>query len=364
MSTAITDHVRLWADELAGWLPAVLFDAHVHLGLPRAVGPIAPERRRSALLTFTHFSWEDLLAVYSGLFPGRRLDGLFGFPFPQREVDLAIANDDLVELLQRDSRLQGFMLADPRDPAPVIASFERALAAGVRFTGVKPYADRLGKSNFAATMAEFLPEGLLEFMDDRRLIMLLHTAGMGVGTRDCQDFLRVLSRRWPRVRVVLAHMGRYVRPRQFLDFMASGVLEECPALRLEMSSASCPEVYESVLRQAALWPRLLFGTDLPFGLITGIEHWSDTRGAIFLTRDTYPWSDPALDAAFAAERQSLTYNTYHTIKALKDAMARLGLSGDAAERLKEDVFCRNARRLLCEAAEDARSWRPPAPRQA
>jgi hypothetical protein len=336
----------MWADELDGWLPARLFDAHVHLGLPGAVGVISPERRHAALLTFTSLSWEDFNETHAALFPGRALTGLFALPFPQREVHLDAANDDLIELMAREPRVKGFLLSDPRDPLPAIAAFDRALAAGVRFSGVKPYADRLGKSNFEATMAEFLPDGLLEFMNEHGLLMLLHTSGMGVGERDCQDFLRRLAQRWPRVRVVLAHLGRYVRPQQFLDFLASGVLEECPMLCLEMSSASVAEVYENVLRREWLWPRLLFGSDVPFGLITGVERWSETHGAIFLARDTYTWSDPALDRAFSEERKHLTYNTYHTIKALKDAMTRIGLSGAQGDSLKDMVFRRNAERLL------------------
>jgi hypothetical protein len=242
VSSRITDHVRLWADELAGWLPEVIFDAHVHLGLPEALGPVAPERLRGALLTFTEQPWEEFAETWAGLFPGRRLEGVFALPFPQREIALDAANDYLIALMRREPRARGFLLSDPRDPAPAIAACERARAAGVRFTGVKPYADRLGKSNFDATMAEFLPDGLLEFMHDQGLIMLLHTSGLGVGCTDCQEFLRRMGRRWPGLRVVLAHMGRYVRSQQYLDFLATGVLEECPSLFLEMSSASRPEV--------------------------------------------------------------------------------------------------------------------------
>jgi predicted TIM-barrel fold metal-dependent hydrolase len=360
VSLPITDHVGMWADEISAWLPAAIFDAHVHLGLPDAVGPIAPARRQAALLTFTSLPWGSFTEIYAQLFPGRTLTGVFALPFPQREVALDAANDYLIDLMAREPRAQGFLLSDPRDPAPAIAAFARARQAGVRIRGVKPYADRLGKGNFEATMAEFLPDGLLEFMNEHGLIMLLHTAGQGVGERECQDFLRRLAQRWPRVRVVLAHMGRYVHPRQFLDFLAAGVLEECPGLYLEMSSASVVEVYESTLRHEWLWPRLLFGSDLPFGLITGVEHWSATHGAIFLTRDTYPWSDPAMDAAFAEERKLLTYNTYHTIKALKDALYRLGITGAQAAALKALIFERNAQRLLAEA-QDPQAADTPAP---
>jgi len=326
------------SDEVVAWLPATLFDAHVHLGLPNVVGPITPKRRLNPVTTFTSLPFEELLEIYSTLYSGKTICGLIAFPFPQREVNSALANDYIIEVMKRDPRVKGFLLAEPTDVRPAIAAFEKALKAGVRFRGVKPYADRLGKDNFDATMAEFLRDDLLAFMDREELVMMLHTSGQGVGTRDVQDFLR----RHPRLRIILAHMGRYIRPQQFLDFMETGILQECPSLYLEMSSASCPEVYE----REEIYSRFLFGSDLPFGLITGVEHWSPTHGAIFLTRDDYPWSDRAMNAKFARERASLTYNTYHCIKALKDALTRKGFDAAQTEQIKRDIFCGNALRLF------------------
>jgi predicted TIM-barrel fold metal-dependent hydrolase len=191
-------------------------------------------------------------------------------------------------------------------------------------------------------MAEFLPGSLLEFLNAEGLIMMLHTSGMGVGDRDVQQWLRAAVRRYPRVRIVLAHLGRYVRPQQFLDFLDARVLDDCPSLYLEMSSATCTELYQRVLERKELWSRLLFGSDLPFGLITGVERWSEARGAIFLTRDTYTWSDPKMNADFAAERRRLTYNTYHVIKAFKDALAAAAIDRPTAQQIRDKVFRQNA----------------------
>ncbi len=345
------DHVRLWTDELRSWVPETLFDVHVHIGLPEAVGPIAPERLASAVTTFTSLSFEELLQSYTALYSGKTIRGLTVFPFPQREVRSATANDYIIEVMKRDSRVKGFLLAEPSDVRPAIAAFEKALKAGVRFRGVKPYADRLGKNNFDATMAEFLPDELLAFMDREELIMMLHTPGQGVGAADVQDTLRRIASRYPRIRIILAHMGRYVRHEQFLDFMDSGILQECPSLYLEMSSASSTEVYDRVLECDGLRSRLLFGSDLPFGMITGVERWSPTHGAIFLARDNYPWSDPAMNAEFAGERADLTYNTYHCIKAFKDALEAKRFDAVQAQQIKEDVFHNNARCLFQEPDE-------------
>ncbi|GEM_PF-882620 len=336
------DHVGLWRDELRRWVPRRLFDAHVHLHPPAAMGPLSPERLREALGTFTSLEWETCVALYGQLFSGKEIAGLFAFPLPLREARQIAANDYLIEIMKRDRRVHGFFLAHPTDPRPSIAAYERSLATGVPFVGAKPYSDLIGKNNFKCVMTEFIPEGLLEFMEAKKLILMLHTSGMGVGDAEVRRYLRWMAGRFPSVKVVLAHMGRYVRAEQFFDFLDSGLLEEFPNFFLDISSASAPEVHERFLRRESLWPRLLFASDLPFGLITGVERWSETHGAIFVSRDHYPWSDPAMEAQFAEERRRLTYNVYHCIKALKEAVERLGISGAQAERLKEDIFSRNA----------------------
>ena len=65
-------------------------------------------------------------------------------------------------------------------------------------------------------------------------------------------------------------MGRYLAVDEFFRFCDSGLLDY-PNLYLEMSSASRPEVYARVLGHAEILDRLLFGSDLPSDLITGVE---------------------------------------------------------------------------------------------
>ena len=340
------DHLGLWADELGAWVPDAILDAHVHIGPPEAVGPIRPARLRQAVTTYTSMAWEQLVDLYAELYSGKTVSACLAFPFPQREVELETANDYLIETMARVPRLQGCLLADPVDTARVVQAFNRAQVAGVRFAGVKPYADRLGKSNFEAKMTEFIHQDLLEFMNAERLIMMLHTPGSGAADRDNQAFLRNVAHSYPQIKVVLAHMGRYIEPWQFHSFVDSGILTDCPTLYLEMSSASSAEVYRRVLEDERLWNRLLFGSDLPFGLITGVERWSESRGAIFLTRDDYGWSDPEMNAEFARQREQLTYNTYHCIKALKDAVEEVKMTAADAHRVRNKVFRENALSLL------------------
>ena len=339
------DHIRLWAGELGPWLPRDLFDAHVHLGPPEAMGPYSPARSREPLCTFPSLPWETLQALYPRLFSGKTLRGLIAFPFPHREVDMEAANAYLAGVVKRAPQVRGFILSHPTDTPRTRAMFEQAEKAGARFLGVKPYFDLLGKSNYECTMPEFIPDDLLEFMDRERLIMMLHTSGTGMGDPDNQAYIRRVLDRYPNVRIILAHMGRYLQVEEFYRFIDSD-LPRHPSLWLEMSSASRPEVYARTLARSELWGRLLFGSDVPYGLITGVEAWSEETGPVFLTRDRYPWSDESVNRKFGGAAERLTYNTYHTIKALKDALEALPLDGDVADTIKRQVFCDNAASLF------------------
>ncbi len=110
-----------------------------------------------------------------------------------------------------------------------------------------------------------------------------------------------------------------------------------------MSSASRPEVYQRTLSDEKLWDRLLFGSDCPYGIITGVEQWSEQTGPTFVTRDTYPWTHPTQAPAGHAD---LSYNTYHTIKAVKDALDALPVDVPTADAIKQKVFHDNAATLF------------------
>jgi predicted TIM-barrel fold metal-dependent hydrolase len=339
------DHVGLWAGELAAWLPEAIFDAHVHLGPPEVMGPIHPERRSLPLATFTSLTWEELQDWYPRLFRGKQIAGTVVFPFPTREVDIDRANRYIIDAMHKSPAVKGFLVAHPTDGEVSRAIFAEALAQGVRFAGVKPYFDLLGKGVFECTMPEFIPEDLLRMMNDEGLVMMLHTSGRGMCDGVNQDYLRNVMQRFPRLRIVLAHMGRYLEVEQFHRFCDTDLLDY-PALYLEMSSATLPEVYVRVLRLPHVRRRLLFGSDLPFGLITGVEAWSERTGPIFVTRDRYLWTDPHTQESSPVRPESLTYNTYHTIKAFKDGLESLGLAAAEVEAVKQAVFCGNAAALF------------------
>ncbi|MBI3990997.1 MAG: hypothetical protein HY350_02495, partial [Candidatus Omnitrophica bacterium] len=132
------------------------------------------------------------------------------------------------------------------------------------------------------------------------------------------------------------------------NFMDSDIWRH-PSIYLEMSSATNADVYKRALEKEDMRRKILFGSDLPFGLITGEEYWSEETGPTFLTRDEYTWSDKELNKKFPDIVRKLTYNTYHTIKAFKDAVCSMKLDSKTEEELKRRVFLENAREIIKEA---------------
>lgn len=337
------DHANLWKDELKDWVPDVIFDAHVHLGPENITGTISEARKLCPVTTFTSLTYEAACRFYKELYSGKTVAGLIAFGFPFLEVNIEQANEYIAGVADKDSSLKGFIISHPNNTGKTIRQFYQARERGAGFCGVKPYYDLLGKSVYDTAIAEFVPDDLLEFMDSENLALMLHTGRIGMGDPECQDFVRRAVRLYPRVKIILAHMGRYLTKEQFFAFLDTDIVD-CPNVFLEMSSASQPEVYERVLRRKDLWPRIMFGSDIPFGLITGNEYWSEESGPVFITRDEYAWSNMELNRRFPDLIASLTYNTYHTIKALKDGMVPLHLPQEEEEQLKTMIFYENALR--------------------
>ena len=237
--------------------------------------------------------------------------------------------------------LKGLLIAHPTDVDSTIQEFDRALAQGIRYVGVKPYYDLLGKSNYQTTMPEFIPPALLEFTNTESLVMVLHTSGRGMGVPENQTFVRRLLDNYPRIRLILAHMGRYLQAEEFFRFAESGLLDY-PNLYLGMSSVTLKEVYVTTLQIPQTHEKLIFGTDLPFGMITGVEAYSQQTGPVFLTRENYAWSDQSIRQHFPDQAQQLTYNTYHVIDAFKQALESVVTDPAAAQTIKQNVFHDNA----------------------
>ena len=346
------DHVGMWKNELADFMPERFFDTHEHISPESLVGPMDEERRRSALTTYTGMEWEELLQVYADMYPGKEPRYVVGFGFVIHELDVRRANTYVLQKAKQDGRLLPMLLATPRDPDALHAGYAEAQRLGVRVYGVKPYFDFADKPGHFTAMdvelEDFVTPDMLEFCDRHGMVLILHTCDIGMGSPALRDKVQRILDTYPNLRLILAHMGRFYVKEQFFDFLNSGFLEKNRDRQFwfDVSSVTDEDVFMRALAREDMIPRLLFAADHPFGLIPGIEMYSETMGGIFLTRDEYPWSDPKMLEQFSEERKRLTYNNYHCLKSLKNALYANISDPEKRREAKKDIFYRNACRVF------------------
>lgn len=346
------DHVGLWENELKDFMPECFFDVHEHIGPEDLVGPLDEERKLSALTTYTGAEWEELLGLYKDMYSGKQPKYVCGFGFVIHELDVRKANSYILNKAKEDSRLLPLLLYTPRDPEALTDGYEEAQKLGVKVYGVKPYyefADKPGHFNaLDVELEEFVTPDMLEFCNKHSMILMLHTCDIGMGSPSLRAKIQHILDTYTNIKLILAHLGRFYVKEQFFEFLNSDFLEKNKDKQFwfDVSSVTDEEALERAFAREDLYPRLLFGCDHPFGLIIGVEKQSETRGGIFLTRDEYPWSDPAMLEEFKEERKELTYNNYNTLKSLKNAIEKNFPDEEKKKEVVANLFYKNACKLF------------------
>jgi len=319
-------NLRIFREELDGWLPGKILDFHVHLLNAAAV-------RRKLLRPGGHpvrkYDFTDLRRDLAGLYPGRRTSAVC-FGFPERAFDLA-ANNRYVERGADRRRFFALRLLDPyEDPAAV----RRELAAG-RFLGLKPYLNYVrGKKTADIEIPDMLPDWAMKIVDDLGQIVVLHIPRPGrLADPVNQEQLVALCRRWPRAKIVLAHIGRAYYLKGVLGQLEG--LKRLPNLWFELAMVGNPEVLEHLFATVAP-EKILYATDMPIALAPG-------KSVEINDQYTYvtpvPWElsihDPAGKIVF-------TSFAYEELRAIRKAVGRLGLGA----RFLRGIFHDNGMRLL------------------
>jgi uncharacterized protein len=195
--------------------------------------------------------------AYRALLPGKRVTPLV-FGWPERSVDLAQTNT-YTACVFRQHGLPGLLVSDPAWPA---AQVEQLVAEhGLR--GLKPYLSLapIELRNEDVTIYDFLPEEHLEVANAHGWIVMLHIPRPG-RLKDPVNLrlLLEIERRYPRARVILAHIGRAYCETDMGN--ALDVLTGAERLLFDFSANTNGGVMGALLRAVGA-QRVLFGSDLP-----------------------------------------------------------------------------------------------------
>lgn len=327
-------HSEVYKDILSPWLPPVMLDCHVHIGLPEHNKTVDRARRPDAwaMEVAGSFAWAELWEAQQLLFPDKRVEAL-AFGWVYRETYVA-GNNDYV-LSGMSDTVRGLAVTRPEWNS---AEVGRLLDQG--FVGIKPYPDLAPQGTNEVSVFDFLPHSHLELLNERSGVLMLHLPRKGrlADLDNVREILEV-NDRYPAVKLIVAHIGRaYCLPtaEEGLPHFA-----DRPGVYFDTAANLNPDVFALALELVGP-ERILYGSDLPITLMRGMrEHVGDQY--INYTDGPYSWNTRRKSPE---EEACYTYYLYEELLALKKAVERAGLGADAVKQIMYDncasILRRNA----------------------
>jgi glutamate-1-semialdehyde 2,1-aminomutase len=305
-----------------GFVPSRIFDIHTHL--------LRPDKQLPPHLCHEYLGWKEYAAAIHSLLPGRELNGLC-FGFPARNNDRAAINQWVGKEIGSNGEQglnRGLVLVSPEDDPKKV---EPLLTEGA-FIGLKPYHCYAPFPDTSqAAIEDFVPNWMWEICDAHQGVLMLHIMKDGASADEKNlSALRRLCRRYPRARVILAHIARsfsYRTARQGLSR-----LSDIENLWLDTSAVTEKETFHCALE--TFGPRrILFGTDFPI---------SHLRGRCVATGgNAFSWFYADNSGSNGASHE-MTLIGIESLVCLREAAEDCGLG----ETDIQDIFLKNALRLL------------------
>lgn len=318
---------RIWDEELDGFVPQKIFDAHTHVyrwafnqDPNKDSGPM-----KSFVTGFEEANWECANRVDAALFPGREVHRLsFPFPFPH-PCDFDGSNKFIAQETARDPQSGSLMLVHPKMTADEI---EPVLDAG-RHLGFKPYRFYSATGDAVnCRITDFMPEHQIEIAHRRGLIIMMH-----VSKRDAiadpdniRDMVR-LCEKFPNAKWILAHCARSYSA--WAIETAAPALKDLPNVWYDTSSV-CESDAVDALCSGVGWERVMYGSDdVPVGVVRG-KYIAFGRAWAYLGPQNQSFSLSHCD-------ERMTFTRYEQLRGMRRALVRLGLNKSQIARMFYDT---------------------------
>ena len=299
--------------QLRDFVPQNVFDAHAHL-LHDA--HFARDNRLPYVAENEVLGLPQYRAAMARTLPQSTVSTLF-FGFPRIGNDRRATDDWLAQEIGGGNN-RALALVAPHDDPQTVAEEVRRL----KLVGLKPYHVYAASEDTPnCALEEFVPEWMWELCHDISGVLMIHLVrDRAIADEDNQKTLRRLCRKYPKCRVVLAHVARSFNYRNAREGLSS--LVDLDNVWLDTSAITETPAFAAALR--VLGPRrVLFGSDYPI---------SEFRGRCVALGDQVHWIYD--DAATLVGIESLL--------CLREACDDGGLNASDVQ----DIFHDNALRVL------------------
>ncbi|MDD2456436.1 MAG: amidohydrolase family protein [Kiritimatiellae bacterium] len=328
---SVTDR-RIYEEELRGFLPRKIFDAHVHLFDGTCLKPGKGFAEKSVYRKFgSEFRIGQYLewARQSLPEPEIHLNG-FGQPSFISDLDASAVYSGRIS---DNRRFFGMALVSPKDAVEDV--IQRVEAN--RLVGYKPYLNFVDwKAKGEITIHDMLPDAQMAAADERGLAVTLHIPrDRRLADPVNQEQMVELCRGFPGARVIFAHIGRAYYLKNVIGFLDG--IAACPNAYVDTAMVNHEGVLEYTFQN---FPRgrILFGTDAPIAMLRGKSVEINNQYAYLMGED-YAIGSTIYDAGHAVRFTSFYYEQ---LRGIKVAAQRAGLSRDEVE----NIFFNNADQLF------------------
>lgn len=329
-SLELTPSELAMRDQFVAWLPETVIDCHAHCNLREHVLSISERTKSHMLSTFPYFSLEESEALQRLLYPGKKVQSL-RFPKTFRGIDHRAANEYLLDESGPDDRVAVFGLPEDIPYTLQMLAHPRASALKMYYSYLEPPATRIYEY--------FVPEALEE-AQARGLPIILHTPRI-VST--CLDDILQVVKDFPRLRMVLAHLGlpMYIVPglRETYEVLA-GVSEN---VFMDTSLNASAEVIDLALSVFGS-ERIMYGSDEPLNLVRARVFNNPERGQRLITSYPYHWVDIAEHEKYKEFAVDVTHMHWQSLNGLRSAIDHMG--SNQQEAAKDRIFYKNAKDLF------------------
>lgn len=322
---------RIWKEELEAFVPKRLFDAHSHIfKAEHCLHPDDLPKHPSSLRKMElKIDLSFLKELHSVFLPDREIHYLLmGSPFIHCAFDRM--NVFVADEVSKDPLSVCSMVVHPQmQPKEIAAAVDK-----YGFVGLKPYRwYSITGDTVECTIADMLPEPLIEIADEKHLLITLHL-GKRKGIADPENIKEIirLTKRYPNTQWVLAHCARSFNP-CFLE-KAIEQIRDIPNIWYDISAVCESSVFGVLLRGGPL-KRILYGSDnTPAGIDRG-KYIAFGYGWALLHENNHPFD-------LSHCNSQMTVVLYEQLRALHRVVCDVGLDKNQVE----DIFHNNAIRLL------------------
>jgi len=334
-SLAFSVEEKTMIQDIGKWLPGLIIDTHTHLTPSSCVEEIPVEIQKQMCATFTFLSIEESEKIKSDLYPNKEITSL-RMAMPFKGINHRNVNTYLSESLSTIN--QSIFYGIPDDIDYTINEMRDE-----KFKALKMYPFYF--INPDGSIYQYFKPEILKEANYLSLPIILH---LPTKVTNCLNQLEELLNTFPKLPVILAHMGR---EREYTTELnkAYSILKEYPNLFLETSTILSADVFKSALENFGE-NRIIFGSDEPYNLIRATVVSLENKRQRFITTYNYNWVDEEeqkkLSLQFPDKTSSLVSMHFQNLYALKESLDQTFSSVQDRERVKNKIFFINAANIF------------------